>query len=126
MEQSTREWKSAFDLALTAEPEALPNLEDSLGASYLHWSEMQNDMYRGNTDLDISRLYIQTQVCENRPSKLAIEYFQKYLDRKPDDLEVRWLLNLAYMTLGQYPSSVQQNIAFPLKIFSRSRISGAL
>ncbi|MHC5538908.1 FG-GAP repeat domain-containing protein [Singulisphaera rosea] len=39
-------------------------------------------------------------------SRLAIERFTEYLERFPDDLEVRWLLNLAHMTLGEYPQKV--------------------
>ncbi len=39
-------------------------------------------------------------------SRLAIEHFTEYLERFPDDLEVRWLLNLAHMTLGEYPDGV--------------------
>ncbi len=37
---------------------------------------------------------------------LAIEHFTEYLEQFPDDLEVRWLLNLAHMTLGEYPDKV--------------------
>ena len=36
-------------------------------------------------------------------SRLAIQHFTEYLEQFPDDLEVRWLLNLAHMTLGEYP-----------------------
>lgn len=39
-------------------------------------------------------------------SRLAIQHFTEYLEHFPDDLEVRWLLNLAYMTLGAHPSRV--------------------
>jgi hypothetical protein len=39
-------------------------------------------------------------------SRLAIRHFTEYLERFPDDLGVRWLLNLAYMTVGEYPSQV--------------------
>ncbi len=39
-------------------------------------------------------------------SRRAIGYFTEYLRRFPDDLEVRWLLNLAHMTLGEYPDKV--------------------
>jgi hypothetical protein len=39
-------------------------------------------------------------------SRLAIGHFREYLERFPDDLEVRWLLNLAHMTLGEYPDGV--------------------
>lgn len=39
-------------------------------------------------------------------SRLAIEHFTEYLDRFPEDGEVRWLLNVAYMTLGEHPGLV--------------------
>ena len=39
-------------------------------------------------------------------SRLAIKHFTEYLEQFPDDLEVRWLLNLAHMTLGEYPDKV--------------------
>jgi hypothetical protein len=39
-------------------------------------------------------------------SRLAVGHFTEYLDQFPDDLGVRWLLNLACMTLGEYPSRV--------------------
>lgn len=39
-------------------------------------------------------------------SRLAIQHFTEYLEQFPTDLGVRWLLNVAYMTLGEYPSKV--------------------
>jgi hypothetical protein len=39
-------------------------------------------------------------------SRLAIRHFSEYLERFPDDPGVRWLLNLAYMTLGEHPGRV--------------------
>jgi hypothetical protein len=39
-------------------------------------------------------------------SRLAVRHFSEYLRRHPDDLGVRWLLNLAHMTLGEYPAKV--------------------
>ena len=36
-------------------------------------------------------------------SREAIRQFTAYLDERPEDLGVRWLLNVAYMTLGEYP-----------------------
>ncbi len=39
-------------------------------------------------------------------SRLAIEHFTSTSNAFPDDLEVRWLLNLAHMTLGEYPDKV--------------------
>src|SRR5204863_2439783 len=39
-------------------------------------------------------------------SERAIAHFLSFLKQKPDDLEVRWLLNLAYATIGRYPDKV--------------------
>ena len=38
-----------------------------------------------------------------RGSRAAIRHFTDYLTAFPDDLGARWLLNLAHMTLGEYP-----------------------
>lgn len=39
-------------------------------------------------------------------SEKAIELYESILNQKPDDLESRWLLNVAYMTIGGYPDQV--------------------
>jgi hypothetical protein len=39
-------------------------------------------------------------------SRLAVRHFTEYLDQFPDDQGVRWLLNLAHMTLGEHPNGV--------------------
>jgi hypothetical protein len=39
-------------------------------------------------------------------SRLAIQHFSEYLQQFPDDLEVKWLLNIAHMTLGEHPAQV--------------------
>jgi ASPIC and UnbV/FG-GAP-like repeat len=47
-------------------------------------------------------------------SRQAIEHFTDYLQHFPDDLEVRWLLNVAHMTLGEHPSKVDPLYLIPL------------
>lgn len=39
-------------------------------------------------------------------SRRAIAVYEQLLSEDPTDLESRWLLNLAYMTIGEYPQSV--------------------
>lgn len=53
-------------------------------------------------------------------SRLAIRHFTEYLTRFPDDLEVRWLLNLAHMTLGEYPDLVDPRYRISLSRFSEN------
>ena len=47
-------------------------------------------------------------------SRLAITHFTEYLQRFPDDLEVRWLLNLAHMTLGEHPHKMDPRFDEPV------------
>jgi prepilin-type N-terminal cleavage/methylation domain-containing protein len=53
-------------------------------------------------------------------SRLAIKHFTDLLEQFPDDLEVRWLLNLAHMTLGEYPKEVDPRFRLDLSRFLQS------
>ncbi|KAA9349196.1 CRTAC1 family protein [Larkinella humicola] len=55
-------------------------------------------------------------------SRKAIELYKAILEQYPDDLESRWLLNLAYMTLGTYPSQVPPRWLLPNMIDTTHRI----
>ena len=46
-------------------------------------------------------------------SRGAINVYGKLLKEHPDNLEYRWLLNIAYMTLGEYPSKVPSAYLLP-------------
>ncbi len=53
-------------------------------------------------------------------SRLAIQHFTEYLHQFPDDLEVKWLLNLAHMTLGEHPDKVDSRHRLSLDPFLKS------
>jgi FG-GAP-like repeat/ASPIC and UnbV len=55
-------------------------------------------------------------------SRLAIKHFTEYLDVYPDDLEARWLLNLAHMTLGEFPDKVESRFRLDLEGFFHSAV----
>jgi tetratricopeptide (TPR) repeat protein len=50
-------------------------------------------------------------------SRAAIEHFTASLRDAPGDIRVRWLLNLAYMTLGEYPQKVPAEYLVPIDTF---------
>jgi hypothetical protein len=56
-------------------------------------------------------------------SRLAVKHFTEYLEKFPDDMEVRWLLNVAHMTLGEYPDKVNPKFLVPLDRFKNSEVS---
>jgi hypothetical protein len=64
-------------------------------------------------------LPIQPSAIHTKPrgSTLAIDYFTEYLEVFPDDIEAKWLLNVAHMTLGTYPDKVDPRFVLVLKDF---------
>jgi FG-GAP-like repeat/ASPIC and UnbV len=54
-------------------------------------------------------------------SREAVSWFMAYLDEWPGDLRIRWLLNVASMTLGGYPDNVPPKFLIPVEPF-RSKL----
>ncbi len=106
MDAAIKEWLEAYRLAQTESPKQVPELEEVLGTAYLHKSEMENDVYRAPGDRCIFPPRKPVVFRQQADSEKAVQYFLKFLAKQPDSLEVRWLLNLAYMTLGKYPAGV--------------------
>ena len=57
-------------------------------------------------------------------SREAIRWFSAYLDEWPGDLRIRWLLNIAAMTLGEYPEKVPPRFRIPIEPFRSRRDLG--
>jgi hypothetical protein len=90
------------------------------GATALRQGENDNCiMCRGESSciLPISKAAIHSKPFGSR---LAIKHFTEYLTRFPDDLEARWLLNLAHMTLGEHPGGVDSRYLISLERFTNS------
>jgi hypothetical protein len=46
-------------------------------------------------------------------SEKAISIYKKLIEKNPQDIELKWLINIAYMTLGQYPQQVPKELLIP-------------
>ena len=118
MEKAIEQWQAAYQIANDAVPAAIPKFLEALGIAYLHKSEMENDGYRNPGDRCIFPPRASFKYADAADSQKAIQYFLKYLDQKPDDLEVKWLLNMAYLTVGGYPASVPAKYLIPAEVFA--------
>lgn len=92
-------------------------LEEEIGLAYLRQGELQNCQFDHNAEMCIFPLSVAARHKMTAGSEQAIEHFKKYLEGNPKDLEVRWLLNLAYMTLGKYPNEVPKQYLLPSASF---------
>ena len=113
--------ESARELALPVAdrlpPVALNGIEFTLGVAWLRLGEIQNCV-EGHT-VDSCLLPIRGKGVHDRKqgSTRAIEYFARVLERQPDHLPTRWLLNIAYMTIGGYPDEVPKEFLIPPESF---------
>ena len=125
MDKAVAEWEAAYRIALAKVPAGVLQLEAALGVAYLHKSEMENGVYR---DPGVKCIYPPRpgfKYANIAGSAKAVEHFLKYLERKPDDVQTKWLLNLAYMTMGKYPDAVPAKYLIPPGVFeSKENIGG--
>ena len=117
MDPALEEYKASYQMAVASVPGAVPQMEEALGIGYLHKSEMENDIYSSPGERCLFPMRPGLAYKNTDDSNTAIGYFLNYLDKKPEELEVRWLLNLAYMTLGEYPDAVPKKYLIPPSAF---------
>ena len=117
MDKAIEQWQAAYQIANDTVPAAIPKFLEALGTAYLHKSEMENEAYRNPGDRCIFPPRASFKYMDTADSQKAIQYFLKYLEQKPDDLEVKWLLNMAYFTVGGYPASVPAKYLIPAEVF---------
>jgi hypothetical protein len=92
-------------------------LHDALGIAYLRLGEQQNcnDQHTVDSCLLPIRAGGVHRLAEG--SRSAIREYEQFLEEDPNDMTARWLLNIAYMTLGEYPERVPRRWLIPPEVF---------
>jgi tetratricopeptide (TPR) repeat protein len=112
MDPAIVQFEAALRTASAAAPQTLPEVEEMLGVAYLHRAEMVNEVYRHPSEHCLFPIRPEFSYPKPADSQRAIQHFLASLKLRPNDLETRWLLNLAYMTLGKYPTGVPKEYLF--------------
>jgi hypothetical protein len=106
-------------------PALVYNVTFRLGIAFLRLGETQNCCRRHHPDSCIIPIQGGGVHQEPEGSRKAIQYFEEALRRAPPNsiphFAARWILNIAYMTLGEYPDRVPKQYLIPEDRF-RSRI----
>ncbi len=87
-------------------PGAHVMLQHSKALCYLRMGEQENCVTNHNGDSCLLPIRGGGVHKAQAGSRGAIETLTPVLERYPGDIRARWLLNLAYMTLGEYPDKV--------------------
>ena len=108
-------------LSANPDPTWSKRMNALLGICYLRQGETENCCLRSNSQSCI--LPIQGGGVHSQPegSRKAIKYYIRFLEqsdsKKPEDFEMHfgaiWLLNVAYMTLNEYPDRVPEKYRIP-------------
>ncbi len=99
------------------------SVDKQLAITYLRMGEQENCVGKSNAASCLFPLKPEATYIDKTGPKQAIPIFEKLLALNPKDIEARWLLNLAYMTLGTYPSQVPEKWRIPSEQFqSRNSI----
>lgn len=88
-----------------------------LGLAYLRLGEQQNCCAANTADSCLLPLRGRGLHTKQQGSGRAMEIFTELLRERPQDLEARWLLNIAAMTLNRYPSGVPEAMRISPSVF---------
>ena len=108
---------------LAAAPEAVtPGLRRrvlrALAAAWLRVGEQENCILHHGTDSCLLPISPAGQHVEREGSRQAMTVLLQMLHEQPADLEARWLLNVAAMTLGEWPDGLPAEWRVPPSAFA--------
>jgi tetratricopeptide (TPR) repeat protein len=118
MDRALVQYQQAYETARSGVPAAILRMEEVLGVVHLHKAGVENGVHRAPADMCLFPSRPGQSYAKTGDSQRAIEHFQRFLKQNPDDLEVRWLLNLAYTLVGRYPADVPPAYLIPPVSFS--------
>lgn len=99
-------------------------LHETWAIAYLRLAEQTNCSQNHNEESCLFPIQGKGIHLDQNPSRRAILLYEKLLAVFPDDLNSRWLLNLAYMTVDGYPGQVPaQWLISPDKFRSEAQLA---
>ena len=88
-----------------------------LAVTYLRKGEIDNCVLNHNEESCLFPIKGKAIHTDQNGSRGAIEIYKKILAKYPDDYQSRWLMNIAYMTIDEYPAGVpEQYLITPKQI----------
>jgi len=89
----------------------------SKAIAFLRLAEQENCLSNHNAASCLFPIQAKGVHSIQRGSRGAIAVLEEQLQVEPDDLRARWLLNIAYMTTGEWPQKVPPRWLMPPSVF---------
>jgi hypothetical protein len=106
MDRAIAQFEAALRIAARGAPQLLPEVEEMLGVAYLHRAGAVNNVYLKPGERCLFPIRPEHSYAKGEDSQKAIQHLLVSLRLRPGDIETKWLLNVAYMTVGKYPAGV--------------------
>jgi len=120
-QEAIRHLLEAYKLLPDVRPQVPPEIAEEavlqLGVAYLRLGETENCVHGRNAESCILPIRGGGIHSSQTGARKAIEYFTILLQQNPNHLTARWLLNLAYMTIGGYPAEVPRQFLIAPEAF---------
>mgnify|MGYP000452826974 CR=1 FL=1 len=97
-----------------------PTLKEYLALSYLRLGEQQNCVENHNSESCLFPINGGGVHFIGDGARNAVSLYKTLFKDAPDNLSLRWLLNIACMVSGQYPEGVPEEALIPQHLFSNS------
>ena len=98
-------------------PDSFRELLSNVGIAYLRVGEQTNCLFNHSPEACLLPITGGGIHKDPTAAREAIKVFSDLLKRFPDDLRARWLLNIGYMTVGEYPDNVPPQWLIPPQVF---------
>lgn len=99
------------------QPTVFYQIKRLLALSYARLGEQNNCIARLNDETCIFPIQGKGIYTLKSSAQEAIRLYEEMLSQKPDDYETIWMLNIAYMTIGEYPEKVPAQWKLPPSAF---------
>lgn len=110
--------KTVTDAGGKFSPRAAAELRMRKGIAFLRMGEQENCIARHGAESCLFPLRPAAFHKVQRGSRGAVDLFSEHLKEYPQDFTARWLLNIAHMTLGEYPDKIPQQWLIPPSAFA--------
>jgi tetratricopeptide (TPR) repeat protein len=124
MDKAIERWQAAQQIVESKVPDAAAMMLETLGLAHYHKAGIDSGVFATPGEFCLFPPPRRLAYERTDSVRKAVEYFEQFLERKPNDLEVRWLLNLAHAALGTYPEGVPERYRVPMSAFESSESIG--
>ncbi|MCB9339848.1 MAG: CRTAC1 family protein [Lewinellaceae bacterium] len=118
-EQAVVEFEKLLDAVNQSggNPKYVYQVKKLLALSYIRLGEASNCIDRYNDQSCLMPIQGKGVYTVTESSRSAIQLYESMLKEQPEDYETIWMLNFAYMTLGEYPQKVPKQWLIPASSF---------